>query len=113
MNGQHVRTPMPLTHPLTGLERARGVALVSGIVSRANERTGRNTGYLAWYDASKTQTTERRITDASRRYEAKHGIAPTVALVHPEQMAVVEGIDVRASGMVAMNTVYVGSEDKG
>ena len=69
--------------------------------------------YLGWQDESKTQTPERRITDASRRYERKHGTLPTVALVHPSQVAQVDGIEVRASALVAVNTVYVGSEDEG
>lgn len=71
------------------------------------------TTYLSWYDAAKGQTPERRIADASRRYERKHGVAPTVALVNPAEMVVVDGIEVRASAIVAKNTVYVGEDDEG
>lgn len=71
------------------------------------------TTYLSWYEPSKKVPITRIIADASRRYERKHGIAPTVALVHPSQACAVDGVEVRADRMVAVNTVYVGEEEEG
>lgn len=70
-----------------------------------------DTTYLAWTDPRKDVTPERLIRDACRRYEAKHGVVPTVALVHPGEGVALDGIDVRESAMVAAKTVYVGEDE--
>lgn len=68
------------------------------------------TDYLGWTDPRNETTPERRIADACRRYERKHGVVPTVALVNPAELVTVDGIDVRAAAHVAVKTVYVGEE---
>ncbi|HAX26174.1 MAG TPA: hypothetical protein PLR44_14260 [Thermomicrobiales bacterium] len=69
--------------------------------------------YLGWFDDGKKRTTAERIDAAARRYEHKHGIAPTVALVNPEDAIGVTaplGIEIRPTSYVARNTVYVGRD---
>ena len=65
--------------------------------------------FLGWYDPDKKKTVAEKLAAAIRRYEAKWGQAPAVALVNPAEVIELEDIDVRPAVHVAPNTYYVGA----
>lgn len=64
--------------------------------------------FLGWYDPDKKKTIEEKLAAAVRRYEAKWGHTPEVALVNPAEVVEIDGLDIRPAAHVAPNTYYVG-----
>lgn len=67
--------------------------------------------YLCWYDDRRATTPAQRIADAAAAFTARHGAPPTVALVHPEETAAVDGLAVRGAPHVRWGNVWVGREE--
>ena len=65
--------------------------------------------FLGWYDPDKKKTVAEKLAAAIRRYEAKWGHAPAVALVNPAEVIELDGLDVQPAAHVAPNTYYVGA----
>lgn len=68
--------------------------------------------FLAWYDDTPKRTLVQKIADACEAYQARMGIAATVALISPDDGPAPSDalVDVRPLATIRKNTVWVGRE---
>ena len=69
--------------------------------------------YTAWYDDDKRHTLTQKIADACESYQARFGIAATVALISPDEGQIptdaLVNVSIRAT--LRKNTVWVGRDE--
>jgi len=64
--------------------------------------------YMGWQDSRPGATPERRIADAVRRFERKHGQLPAVALVNADEVAAHSDVAVEVADYIQPSYVHVG-----
>lgn len=70
--------------------------------------------YLAWYDDSPKHALAQKIAEACEAYLARHGLAPTLALVCPGDMPeplADAPVTIRPASNIRPNTVWIGREE--
>lgn len=69
--------------------------------------------FLVWYDDDKKRTLAQKIAEACEAYQARMGIAATVALISPDDGPAPSDalVDVRLLATIRRNTVWVGRDE--
>lgn len=70
--------------------------------------------FLIWYDNDRKRKLAEKVAQAAERYIERFGAAPEIVLLNPTQageITEVVGIPVRATPLVAPNSLYIGTED--
>lgn len=70
--------------------------------------------FLMWYDDSPKHTLAQKIAEACEAFQERNGLAPTVALVCPGDLAEPLAdalVTIRPAANIRPNTVWVGREE--
>ena len=69
--------------------------------------------FIVWYDDDKRHTLAQRIADACEAFQARMGVAATVALISPDDGPAPTDALVRieARNTIRRNTVWVGRDE--
>lgn len=68
--------------------------------------------FLMWYDDRPKTSIDAKIADALAAFNARFGVAATVALISTDELptTAIEGVDIRVVQTVRRNTVWAGRE---